>query len=90
MFRGRWHTEGMLFLLAVTQDPAPSDNQVVAGPWGFLIFFLLLLAVAVLGWSFRNQLRKTDAAAEAGLYDPSEPKKRIEIPVDLGPSDSVD
>lgn len=74
----------MLFLLAAT-DPAPSDNQVVAGPWGFLIFFLLLVAVAFLGWSFRNQLRKTDAAAQAGLYDPSEPKKRVEIPVDPAP-----
>lgn len=78
----------MLFLLAATVDPAPADNNVVAGPWGFLIFFLLLVAVAFLGWSFRNQLRKTDAAAEAGLYDPSEPNKRVQIPVDTGaPSD---
>ncbi|BBH18009.1 hypothetical protein Back2_22960 [Nocardioides baekrokdamisoli] len=80
----------MLYLLAATMDPAPADNDVVAGPWGFLIFFLLLVAVAFLGWSFRNQLRKTDAAAAAGLYDPSEPKKRVEIPVDTGaPADST-
>lgn len=72
----------MLFVLAATLDPTPADNDVVAGPWGFLIFFLLLVAVAFLGWSFRNQLRKADAAAEAGLYDPSEPKRRIEIPID--------
>jgi hypothetical protein len=79
----------MLFALAATLDPTPADNDVVAGPWGFLIFFLLLVAVAFLGWSFRNQLRKTDAAAAAGLYDPSEPKKRVEIPVDSGqPTDS--
>jgi hypothetical protein len=78
----------MLFLLAATVDPTPADNDVVAGPWGFLIFFLLLVAVAFLGWSFRNQLRKADAAAEAGLYDPSEPKARVEIPVDA-PADST-
>lgn len=80
----------MLFVLAATLDPTPADNDVVAGPWGFLIFFLLLVAVAFLGWSFRNQLRKADAAAEAGLYDPSEPKRHVEIPVDPGtPSDSA-
>jgi hypothetical protein len=77
----------MLFVLAATLDPTPADNDVVAGPWGFLIFFLLLVAVAFLGWSFRNQLRKVDAAADAGLYDPSEPKRHVEIPVD-GPTDS--
>ena len=80
----------MLFVLAATLDPTPADNDVVAGPWGFLIFFLLLVAVAFLGWSFRNQLRKTDAAAAAGLYDPSEPKKRVEIPVEsAAPTDSA-
>jgi len=80
----------MLFVLAATLDPTPADNDVVAGPWGFLIFFLLLVAVAFLGWSFRNQLRKADAAAEAGLYDPSEPKRHVEIPVDPGtPSESA-
>jgi hypothetical protein len=70
----------MLFLLPFADQP-PADNDVVAGPWGFLIFFLLLLAVAFLGWSFRKQLKKTDAAAEAGLYDPSEPKRRHSIPL---------
>ena len=78
----------MLFVLAATLDPTPADNDVVAGPWGFLIFFLLLVAVAFLGWSFRNQLRKADAAAEAGVYDPSEPKRHVEIPVD-SPTDST-
>jgi len=70
----------MLYFLPLV-DPTPTDNDVVAGPWGFLIFFLLLLAVAFLGWSFRKQLKKTDAAAEAGFYDPSEPKKRHTIPL---------
>ena len=61
--------------LAAT-DPTPTDNQVVAGPWGALVFVLLILAVAFLGWSLTRQLRKAQRAADEGKYDPSDKKPR--------------
>jgi hypothetical protein len=73
----------MLSLLLPLADKTPTDNDVVAGPWGFLIFALLLLAVAFLGWSFRKQLKKADAAAEAGLYDPSDSTKSTKVTIPL-------
>ena len=50
-------------------DPVPSDNNVKAGWGAFAIFVLLILAVALLCWSFVKQMRKVKAANEAGVYD---------------------
>lgn len=61
--------------LAAT-DPTPTDNQVVAGPWGALIFVLLIVAVAFLGWSLTKQLKKAQRAADEGKFDPSDRKPR--------------
>ena len=60
-------------------DQAPEDEDVVAGWTAFLIFGLLIAAVVFLGFSLTKQLRKADRAEEAGLYDPSNKKKRHEL-----------
>ncbi len=63
-------------------DQAPEDDEVVAGWTAFLIFGLLIAAVVFLGFSLTKQLRKADRAEEAGLYDPSDRKKRHELATD--------
>ena len=47
---------------------APDDEDVVAGPMGFVIFIALVLAVAVLGWSLSKHLKKAHRAADEGVY----------------------
>jgi hypothetical protein len=49
-------------------DKKPEDDDVVAGGWGALVFVLLILAVVVLAFSFTKQLRKAQAAKDAGVY----------------------
>ena len=60
-------------------DDVPQDDDVKAGWIAFAIFIGLILAVAFLGFSLVKQLRKVDAAEEAGLYDPSD-KKAVPMP----------
>lgn len=56
-------------------DPVPEDDDVVAGPWGAVMFAFLIVATALLLWSFTRQLRKAQRAKDAGVYgDP--PVKR--------------
>ncbi|WP_183099351.1 hypothetical protein [Nocardioides pelophilus] len=52
---------------------APKDEDVVAGPIGFVIFIGLCLAVAFLGWSLNKHLKKAGRAADEGVY--GEPTK---------------
>lgn len=55
------------FLIAATNEgPAPED--VKAGWVALIIFLLLALSVAFLGWSLIRQLRKAQAAKDAGAY----------------------
>lgn len=63
-------------LIALATDPAPADNDVKAGWTAFVVFLLLLAAVAVLGWSFSRQLKKVKAAKEAGVYDEPDSDER--------------
>jgi len=63
-------------------EKAPEDEDVVAGWTAFLIFGLLIAAVVFLGFSLTKQLRKAQRAEEAGLYDPSDKKRRAEPPVE--------
>jgi len=53
-------------LAAAVEGPAPED--VKAGPVALLIFLLLALSVAFLGWSLTRQLRKAQNAKDAGAY----------------------
>ena len=55
-----------LVLRLVDESPKPED--VKAGWTAFAIFLLLLAAVALLGWSLTRQLRKAQAAHDAGVY----------------------
>ena len=55
-----------LVLRLVDESPKPED--VKAGWTAFAIFLLLLAAVALLGWSLTRQLRKAQAAQDAGVY----------------------
>jgi hypothetical protein len=64
------------------EDKIPQADDVKAGWLAFAIFIGLLVAVGLLGWSLVRQLRKAQAAEDAGLYDPSDRKPRETIPVD--------
>lgn len=78
-------------LLLVWVDKTPTANDTVAGWGAFWIFVGGCVAVALLGWSLVRQLRKAQAAADAGLYDEPDPHRRggyvrpAQPPVDDGP-----
>lgn len=55
-----------LLVRLVEEGPAPED--VKAGPIAFVVFIGLILAVAFLGFSLVKQLRKAEAAKDAGVY----------------------
>ena len=61
-----------IVVLAAASDPRPDDNNVVAGWVGFAIFIALILAVVFILRSFTRQLKKVDAARDAGVYDEDE------------------
>lgn len=56
----------LTLLAAVVEGPAPED--VKAGWVALIVFLLLALAVAFLGFSLVKQLRKAQAAKDAGVY----------------------
>lgn len=59
----------MLDLLLITlADQTPEPEDVKAGYTALIIFLLLALSVAVLGFSLTKQLRKAQSAKDAGLY----------------------
>ena len=51
-------------------DEVPVDKDVKAGWTAFVVFLLLIAAVVVLAFSFVKQLRKTEAARQAGVFGP--------------------
>lgn len=67
--------DALTFVVSLS-DPVPEDEDVKAGWVAFAVFIGLIVAVALLGWSLVRQLRKAEAAEEAGLYDPSDRKLR--------------
>lgn len=67
-------------------DQTPEPEDVKAGWLAFAIFIGLILAVALLGWSLVKQLRKVDAAEEAGLYAPSDRQPPVSLPVEPPPA----
>jgi hypothetical protein len=55
-------------LIALQVDPTPEPEDVKAGWGAFGIFLALIAAVAFLGFSLVKQLRKAQAAKDAGVY----------------------
>lgn len=49
-------------------EQAPDPEDVTAGWMGALVFVLLIGAVVFLGFSLVKQLRKAQAAKDAGVY----------------------
>ena len=56
----------MDLLLAVLAGP--DADEVVAGGWGAVILLGLFGAAIVLAFSFRKQMRKAQAAKDAGVF----------------------
>jgi hypothetical protein len=55
-------------VLAAASDPRPDDNNVVAGWVGAVVLVALVIAVVFILRSFTKQLKKVDAARDAGVY----------------------
>ncbi|KRE93453.1 hypothetical protein ASG76_13405 [Nocardioides sp. Soil774] len=73
-------------IIMLADDPTPKENDVVAGPLGFALWIFMILAVVVLGFSLVKQLRKAQAAKDAGLYG-DEPVESSET---TGTTDTTD
>ncbi len=58
----------LTLLLIMVDDPTPEENDVVAGPLGFAVWIFMILAVVVIGFSLVKQLRRAQAAKDAGVY----------------------
>jgi hypothetical protein len=54
--------------LAAASDPRPEENNVVAGWVGFAVMIGLIIAVVFILRSFTQQLKKVNAARDAGVY----------------------
>ena len=57
-------------------DKTPKDEDVKAGWTAFVIFLLLIGAVVFLGFSLVKQLRKAQAAKDAGVFGEDEADDR--------------
>ena len=55
-------------LVVRAADEVPKDEDVKAGWTALVLFLLLIAAVVVLGFSLFKQLRKAQAAEDAGVY----------------------
>ena len=55
-------------LVVSAADKTPKDEDVKAGWTAFVLFLLLIGAVVVLAFSLVKQLRKAQAAKDAGVY----------------------
>ena len=68
-----------LLILALVNDPTPEDTEVKAGPLGFAVWIFMIIAVVIIAFSLVKQLRKAQAAKDAGVYG-DEPVQRSEEP----------
>ena len=55
-------------LIIVLADEQPEPTAVKAGPIAFAVWIFLIIAVVVIGISLTRQLRKAQAAKDAGVY----------------------
>lgn len=62
-------------LIILLEDPTPKPTEVKAGPLGFALWIFMIIAVVVIGFSLVKQLRKAQAAKDAGVYG-DEPVER--------------
>ncbi|MBD3944261.1 hypothetical protein [Nocardioides ganghwensis] len=76
-------------LIVLVQDPTPEPTQVKAGPLGFAIWIFMILAVVVIAFSLVKQLRKAQAAKDAGVYG-DEPVRRTDETDTSGSSTTTD
>ncbi len=68
-----------LLIIALVNDPTPEDTEVKAGPLGFAVWIFMIIAVVIIAFSLVKQLRKAQAAKDAGVYG-DEPVQRSEEP----------
>ena len=61
--------------ILVLTDESPKPEDVKAGWTAFAIFLLLAAAVVFLGFSLVKQLRKAQAAKDAGVFDDSDEQR---------------
>ena len=62
------------YLLTTLTTQGPESEDVTAGWIGAVVLIGLVLAVVFLGFSLVKQLRKAQAAEDAGLYDHDDKK----------------
>ncbi len=63
----------MIALLTIATSNWDGDADKVTAGWiGALVLGLLIVATVLLLWSFTRQLKKTNAANEAGVYGSDE------------------
>ena len=55
-------------LIILLEDPTPKPTEVKAGPLGFALWIFMIIAVVIIGFSLVKQLRKAQAAKDAGVY----------------------
>jgi hypothetical protein len=63
-------------LIVSATDKTPEAKDVKAGWTAFIVFLLLIAAVVVLAFSFTKQLRKAQAAKDAGVYGDDDAETR--------------
>jgi hypothetical protein len=78
-----------LLIIALADDPTPKDTEVKAGPLGFAVWIFMIIAVVIIAFSLVKQLRKAQAAKDAGVYG-DEPVQRPEGPDAPGAPDGSD
>jgi type III secretory pathway component EscV len=66
-----------LLLIVLLEDQTPEPTEVKAGPLGFAVWIFMILAVVVIAFSLVKQLRKAQAAKDAGVYG-DEPVQRTD------------
>ena len=59
----------LLVVFVSFADKSPEPEDVKAGWGAFALFLLLIAAVVFLSFSLVKQLRKAQAAKDAGVYD---------------------
>jgi type III secretory pathway component EscV len=64
-------------LIVLLEDQTPEPTEVKAGPLGFAVWIFMILAVVVIAFSLVKQLRKAQAAKDAGVYG-DEPVQRTD------------